>query len=91
MLSTIQQKRRDTIALSKVIKKSQRYKYNIQDINKRTWIAVPGKFSLAFSLAVNSYKKIYGEIDTSRLGTNNTFSDSSNIPKQSHTRIAEEL
>jgi translation elongation factor P/translation initiation factor 5A len=32
MLSTIQQKRRDTIALLKVIKKSQRYKYNIQDI-----------------------------------------------------------
>ncbi len=34
------------------------YQYHISEISENTYVAIPGKFSLAFSLAVNVYKKL---------------------------------
>lgn len=36
------------------------YQYQVKQIAKNTFVAIPGKFSLAFSLAVNAYKNIMG-------------------------------
>jgi glycine/D-amino acid oxidase-like deaminating enzyme len=36
------------------------YQYFIRGISNRTFVGVPGKFSLGFSLAVNAYRKLEG-------------------------------
>lgn len=36
------------------------YQYLLREVTSRVFAAVPGKFSLAFSLAVNTYKKLEG-------------------------------
>ena len=41
-------------------KAKRNYLYNIIELEKNILTVVPGKFSLAFSLAVNTYKKILG-------------------------------
>jgi hypothetical protein len=38
------------------------YQYFSKEIDKNIWIAIPGKFSLSFSLAVDLYSKIYGKL-----------------------------
>ena len=37
------------------------YQYQIKPIAENTYLAIPGKFSLAFSLAVTTYRQITGE------------------------------
>jgi len=39
---------------------SRNYKFMFKEVSDRLWNALPGKFSLCFSLAVNGYKEIFG-------------------------------
>ncbi len=42
------------------VKTKRNYLYHIDEIDDGVYLIIPGKFSLAFSLAVNTYKKIMG-------------------------------
>jgi hypothetical protein len=42
------------------VKTKRNYLYHIKEMDKGVYLVIPGKFSLAFSLAVNTYKKIIG-------------------------------
>jgi hypothetical protein len=37
------------------------YQYHVKKIGNNIYVAIPGKFSLAFSLALDIYKKLVGE------------------------------
>lgn len=43
------------------------YQYFIREVDRGVYAVIPGKFSLAFSLAVNAFKRITGEEPTAKL------------------------
>ncbi|MEX0853082.1 MAG: FAD-dependent oxidoreductase [Bauldia sp.] len=44
------------------------YQYGIREIDRNVLAVVPGKFSLAFSLAVETFRRLTGESPTKKLG-----------------------
>ena len=44
------------------IKAERNYHYRIFDLSKKQFAVLPGKFSMAFSLAVNIYRKFFNQV-----------------------------
>ena len=50
------------------VRGERNYQYHLRETDENTYVAVPGKFSLAFSLAIDAYKKITGREPSAQLG-----------------------
>jgi hypothetical protein len=55
------------------------YVYHIVNVKKNIWAAVPGKFSLAFSLAPEFYRRIYNKNPDKNCPTKEAGSEMYNV------------
>ena len=54
---------------------SRNYQYAIQNVASGTWCVIPGKFSLGFSTAIETYKCLYGSKPMTALDSFNSGQD----------------
>ena len=67
------------------------YQYSVTPLAHNVWAAIPGKFSLGFSLAIKAYECLFEEEFSNKL-TPKFDTDMSNLVlDQTHTRIAHKL
>lgn len=74
------------------VRGERNYQYHLREIDENTYVAVPGKFSLAFSLASDTYKKITGREPSARLGRiSDVDVDAYTAPIRHRRMVAEHL
>lgn len=67
------------------------YQYLIRDIDDKVFAAVPGKFSLAFSLATNLYKKIVGGNPSATIPQIRDIDVSTQVSAMRHERMVSDF
>jgi len=67
------------------------YQYHLSEIAENIYVAIPGKFSLAFSLAVNTYKKLVGSNPSVQSSYNRDINVSAYTGLIKHKRIVSEF
>lgn len=63
------------------------YQYLLRQVDEQVFAAIPGKFSLAFSLAVNTFKKITGESPSTSILLGSIASAENYIGLTKHAKI----
>jgi len=72
------------------IKDERNYHYRIFDLSKKQFAVLPGKFSMAFSLAVSIYKKFYNE-DPPKITIKDLNLRNQNISENKHYNLVSEF
>jgi len=73
------------------LKTKRNYMYSINEIDEGAYIAIPGKFSLSFSLAVNTYKKIIGHYPNTFTSYNKDIDHTKYFKYSGHRKIINEI
>ncbi len=63
------------------------YQYFIRQVDDDVWAVVPGKFSLAFSLAVNVFKKLTGEVPSRKIKLEKADVTAAYVSKTRHAAL----
>ena len=66
------------------------YHYRIFDLSKKQFAVLPGKFSMAFSLAVSIYKKFYNE-NPPKIAIEDLNLRNQNISENKHYNLVSEF
>ncbi len=67
------------------------YQYFIRGLSERTFVVVPGKFSLGFSLAVNAYRRLEGHDPAKRVRLDPSIDVKGMVAPMRHHRMVEQF